>query len=187
MSKIEKEKIAVFDLDDTLYAGNSHFSILNQYYDTSIFTSIVMRAIGKIFPKLHLQLAYYFYNRIPTDYRNNFKLPYRINVIKLLKEKEQEGYYVIIISNAPLELLKTAGESLQVECIRAGIGEKLLSLKSKFSFEKLFVCTDNTTDLDLLNIADEAIITCPPRKRDFFIKKITHKNYKFIEDVCNAW
>ncbi|MBE6091990.1 MAG: hypothetical protein E7201_02245 [Selenomonas ruminantium] len=183
MKKIKKGKIAVFDLDDTLYAGNSHFAILNQYFNTNIFTSFLARVIGKLFPSLHLKLAYYFYNKIPQEYKKKFKLSYRLDVLDLFKEKQQNGYYIIIISNAPLELLKTAAVNLQVEYMRSGVGEKSSCLKEKFTFKKLFVCTDNVTDLDLLNIADEAVITCPLGKRDFFIKRVKHKNYKFIEDV----
>lgn len=37
------EKVAVFDLDGTLYHKNSHIEILNYYYNTSFFTSILFR------------------------------------------------------------------------------------------------------------------------------------------------
>lgn len=180
-----KDKIAVFDLDDTLYDGNSHFAILNAFYKTSIFTSVLARCLGKFFPKLHLKLAYYFYNKISDAYRGSFKLPYRNTVLKLFKEKQQNGYYMVIISNAPIELLETAAENLHVDCIKAGFGEKSNCLKQQFNFRELFVCTDNKTDLDLLNIADEAVITCKPSKRKFFIERVKCKKYKFIEDVCD--
>lgn len=186
MSKIIKEKIAVFDLDDTIYLGNSHFLILNQYYNTNIFTSIIARIMGKFFPRIHLNLAYYFYNKIPQEYKNNFRLSYRMDVMELFKEKSKNGYYMIIISNAPNELLQTVARDLGTDWIRSEIGKKALCLKDRFVYKHLFVCTDNTTDLDLLNIADEAVITCPLRRRDFFVKKVIHKNYKFIEEVCNA-
>ncbi len=184
MTKIKKEKVAVFDLDDTLYQGNSHFLCLNEFYKTKIFTSIPIRCLGKLFPKLHLHIANYFYHKIPDEYKITFKLPYRNEVIKLFKEKQEAGYHTIIISNAPIELLRTAADDLYVEYLKAGIGEKSNCLHSKFEFQELFVCTDNKTDLDLLNIANEAVLTCRPNKRKFFIDHVKCKNYKFIEDVC---
>lgn len=183
-AKIKKEKIAVFDLDDTLYSGNSHFAILNHYYNTKFFTSISARFLGKFFPALHLKVAYYFYHRIPQADKCKFKLPYRIDVLNLFKQKQQAGYHVVIVSNAPQELLKTAADELDAEWLKAGIGGKADCLKNNYVFGTLFVCTDNKTDLDLLNIADEAVITCPMRHRNFFNAKLKHKNYKFIEDVC---
>ncbi len=185
MTKIKREKIAVFDLDDTLYQGNSHFLCLNEFYRTNIFTSIPARCLGKILPGIHLKLANYFYNKLPYEYKCIFKLPYRNEVVKLFKDKQQAGYQVVIVSNAPIELLKTAADDLQVEWLKAGVGEKSVCLKNKFNFQELFVCTDNKTDLDLLNIADEAVITCKPDKRRYFIERVKCKRYKFIEDVCD--
>ena len=185
MTKIKREKIAVFDLDDTLYQGNSHFFCLNEFYKTNIFTSILARFMGKFFPETHLKIANYFYNKIPFEYKCVFKLPYRKEVVKLFKSKQQAGYQVIIVSNAPIELLKNAADNLQVEWLKAGVGEKSLCLQKKFTFQELFVCTDNKTDLDLINIADEAVITCKPSKRRYFIERVKCNKYKFIEDVCN--
>ena len=180
-----KKKIAVFDLDDTLYNGNSHFAILNQFYRTKLFTSILARGIRKLFPTLYLKIAYYYYDKIPNNYKCSFKLPYRNEVLNLFKAKKEDGYHVIVISNAPIELLKTAAKDLQVDWLRAGIGKKSNCLVEQFDFQELFVCTDNITDLDLLNIADEAVITCKVSKRKFFINHVKCKKYKFIEDVCD--
>ena len=165
MAKIKKEKIAVFDLDDTLYKGNSHFLCLNEFYRTSIFTSILARLLGKFFPIIHLRIVNYFYDKLPYEYKCIFKLPYRNEVIRLFKSKQQDGYQVVIVSNAPIELIKNAADDLQVEWLKAGIGEKSVCLQEKIACQELFVCTDNKTDLDLLNIADEAVITCKPNKR----------------------
>lgn len=183
MQMNKKEKIAVFDLDDTLYKGNSHFLCIDKFWQINLFTSIPFRGLGKLFPKLHLWLADYFYRQIPYEYKCKFTLPYREDVLELFFTKKQAGYHMLIISNAPIELLRTAAKKLDTEYIKAGIGEKAACLQKYATYQKLFVCTDNKTDLDLLNIADEAIITCRPAKRAFFIERLKCKNYKFIEDV----
>ncbi len=180
---MKENKIAVFDLDDTLYHGNSHFAILNQYYQTKIFTSILARILGKLFPIIHLKIAYYFYNRIPLKNKCSFTLPYRHEVKKLFMLKRQAGYHMIILSNAPLELLSKAASDLDVDWIKAEVGKKSEALMARYEYKELFVCTDNVTDLDLINIADEAVITCLPRKRKFFRDKVTCKKYSFIEEL----
>ncbi|WP_026765889.1 haloacid dehalogenase-like hydrolase [Selenomonas ruminantium] len=185
MSRIKNDKIAVFDLDDTLYQGNSHFLCLNEFYKTKIFTSIIARCFCKFFPIAYLRFANYLYDKIPYEYRSTFKLPYRNEVIKLFKKKQKTGYQMLILSNAPIELLKTAANELHVDYLKAGIGEKSRCLHAEFEYQELFVCTDNMTDIDLLNIANEAVITCRPSKRGFFTKRVKCKNYKFIEDVCD--
>ena len=177
------KKIAAFDLDDTLYKGNSHFLILNQYYKTCFYTSLFAKILGKFFSDTYLNLAYYMYNKIPYDYRSRFRLPYRNDVMEVFEAKKKAGYHMVIISNAPLELVESVAKDLGVDYIKAGIGEKAKDLNEKFVYDELFVCTDNSTDLDLINIANEAVITCPIRKRKFFQKKITIENYKFIEEL----
>ena len=173
------EKLAVFDLDDTLYIDNSHFAILNTYYHTQLFTSIPMRALGKIFPALRLRFVNLFYNRIPRTFRQHFLLPYRQDVLTLLKERQKAGDKVIIVSNAPIDLLQAAARDLNVEYISAKVKEKAISVKKNFNYKYLFVCTDNKTDIDLLSIANEAIITCRKKDKAFFCNSLLNSNYSF--------
>ncbi len=183
MKMNKSKKIAVFDLDDTLYEGNSHFLCLNKFWKTNLFMSIPFRALGKFFPKLHLRLANYFYRKIPYEYRCKFRLPYRDDVLRLFLSKKRAGYHMLIISNAPIELLRTAANDLQTDYFKADIGKKAECLRKNATYQELFVCTDNKTDLDLLDIANDAVITCRPAKRTYFIERVKCKNYKFIEDV----
>ena len=60
---LKVEKLALFDLDDTLLEGNSHIEVLNCYYRTKFFSSIITKIIGKISEKLQLKILYYFYNK----------------------------------------------------------------------------------------------------------------------------
>ena len=176
------DNLAVFDLDDTIYDGNSHFALLNYYYHTKIFTSFVMRAFGKIFPSLYMKLCYWAYNKIPQSDRYGFVLPYRQEVIKLMHEKLNAGYALVIVSNAPADLLQTAGDMLNVLAIRAEFGGKAEVVAERFCYKRIFVCTDNKTDIDLLKIADEAVITCKKEDRRYFEKRLNGKKYQFIDE-----
>lgn len=181
--KKQIEKLAVFDLDDTLYTKNSHYSILHEYYHTNFFYSILFRALNRFFPKIAMDLAYWLYNRIPEDIKENFSLPFRPDVMDLLMQKQYEGYYPIILSNAPIELLKHASELLNLEYYRADAYEKATMLQKCFDYDYLFVCTDNKSDANLIDIADEAILTCKPRIKPFFIKRLKMRNYQFIDEM----
>ena len=57
-------KLAVFDLDDTIYNGNSHFLLLNNYYKTNFFTSIFIRVLGKISQRGRMVICNKFYDYI---------------------------------------------------------------------------------------------------------------------------
>jgi|GEM_PF-3339333 len=173
------EKLAAFDLDDTLYMGNSHFEILNAYYNTHFFTSVFMRAFGKFFPNTRLKFFNLFYNRIPNEFRHRFLLPYRQDVIRIFNEKKRSGYKMIIVSNAPLDLLMSAARNLNVEYISAETSKKSIAIQERFVFEYLFVCTDNKTDLDIISMANEAVITCRKKDKDFFSRSLPEKNVRF--------
>ena len=54
--KIDIPKIAAFDLDGTLWRINSHLSILNEYYQTHLFTSPGAKIASKV--------SYHFFEKI---------------------------------------------------------------------------------------------------------------------------
>lgn len=173
------QRLAVFDLDDTIYVGNSHFSILNDYYHTKFFTSVPMRMLGKLFPSLRLQLINYFYHRIPQSVRRTYTMPCRGDVMALIHQQRVCGAEIVIASNAPKDLLYAASKKFQIPIISAGVGEKLFRIKKSFDYQTLFVCTDNKTDLDLLSAADYAVVTCKRKNKDFFQKRLPNKNITF--------
>lgn len=180
-NKMYFDKIAVFDLDDTLYISNSHIEILSRYYDTKFFKSIAFRIIGKFLPTIHLYIMNKLYFRIPDSYKIKFTLPFNRDITALLFEKKREGYKVIIVSNAPTELIKVASKRLGVDYIKADFSQKGKELCRIYSFGKLFVCTDNKTDIDLLKLADEAVVTCKNKHKSYFEKKVPELNITFSE------
>jgi phosphoserine phosphatase len=176
MGKIMKkvDKLAVFDLDGTLWKENSHIVILNQYYKTVFFNSYISKAIALIFPKLYMNMLFNLYNRIPEEYIGNFSLPFRNSAIELLEQKKQEGYQILIISNAPKSIVSGAAKRLNLQFYRAEIGKKDTVLKEIYKWNKLFVCTDNSTDINIIHLADTCIL-------------YTNKNnYKLFQTLNNA-
>lgn len=176
-----KEKIAVFDLDDTLYIGNSHIEILCKYYRTELFKSIFFKIIGKLFPEFERKILNYLYQKIGVSVKENFTLNFNEDVLNILQEKKREGYLILIVSNAPEELLINAAKNLNVEYLSAPPYLKGDVLKQEYSYKYLFVCTDNKSDLDLLLLSDDAVITCKNRHKPFFEKKLKNKKYYFFE------
>lgn len=178
--KIQVNKLAVFDLDDTIYDGNSHFMLLNMYYNTSFFTSIPIRILGRFFPKLRMLICNKFYSYVPLNVRKTYELPYRDDVMNLFHQKQNEGWMIVIASNAPDDLLQNAANHLNVRAFRADFSQKATVISENFNYRKLFVCTDNKTDIDLLQLADEAVITCKEKDIPYFENKLKHENISFM-------
>ncbi|WP_158560808.1 HAD family hydrolase [Paenibacillus contaminans] len=162
------QKLAVFDLDGTLYKCNSHIELLNQRYRARIFDSIFLKAFGKVYSRGYMKLLHYFYNRVPIGYIKKFNPEFRESALEFLKEKKREGYCVVIVSNAPKELIEVAAKRLKLKWLRAEIGQKNKVVLENYSFDKLFVCTDNLSDIDLLDIAHERVIYATKRNISVF-------------------
>jgi phosphoserine phosphatase len=169
--KNEFSKLAVFDLDGTLYSCNSHIEILNKRYRFRIFDSIVVKAFGKVFNKTYLKILHLLYNKIPKEFVENFTPEFRESALTLLEEKKSEGYHILIVSNAPKELIKTAASRLNVDWLQAEIGFKDMVVLKNYQYNKLFVCTDNLSDISLLNIADERVIYVTKKTKGIFCEK----------------
>lgn len=174
------DKIAVFDLDDTLYKGNSHIEWLCSYYGTSFFKSLFFRAIGRLAPWLQRYIIWELYERVDDKKKKDFILPFRKPVIDILREKQKEGFHPVIVSNAPLQLLVNAASVLQIEFLSAKVNNKGKQFTSAYRYDELFVCTDNKTDLDLIMIADQAVIPCKKKNCCFFRKRLPQGKYKLL-------
>ena len=172
------KKVAVFDLDGTIYLGNSHIEFLCREYNTKILKSLLYRFVMHFFPNINNQIIWWLYER-KREQTQGFVLPYNDKVIDLLKKKQSDGFDVVIISNAPIELIINAAEDLRLKFIRADVGKKSLELQKYYTYNELFVCTDNKTDIDLLRIADEAVVIAKKRDLNFFKKR--------IEGKCDYW
>lgn len=173
------EKIAVFDLDGTLYKENSHIEILSEFYKTNIYKSLILKIFYKIFPKYTLKILKKQYDLIPNNFKRSFILPFRESALRLLEKKRREGYKIIIISNAPFRLVENAAKKLNVTFEIANIGEKDKVLK-KYFYKKLMVCSDNTTDINILKLANEKYIYIKDKKIKRKFKNV--KEAFFLEE-----
>ena len=182
MKKINIKKLAVFDLDDTLYLGNSHNEILCEYYRTKLFKGLLLKIFFKLLPNIAIKINNYLYSKIPENIKKIFILPFNNDVLRLLEQKRKQKYYILIVSNAPIELIENAAKILNVNYLYAPPYKKEKVLLKLYSYEKLFVCTDNKSDIALLKIADEAMIVCKNKNKKFFVDSLKNKNYKFLGD-----
>lgn len=148
------EKIAVFDLDGTLWKVNSHIEICNSYYRTSFFSSLLYRGIAHFFRRQMMHFLWYCYKKIPKDFSLHFDIPFDENAMQLLKEKQDEGYFCLIVSNAPYEIVFHAAERLNLPFLQAPQYQKKKTVDENYAYSTLFVCTDNIEDLDLVKSAD---------------------------------
>lgn len=153
---MDYDKIAVFDLDGTLWKENSHIEILNAYYHTQFFTSIIFRGISHFFRPQMYKLICRLYDKIPKDYALSFELPFNSEILELLRNMQQDGWFVLIVTNAPYEIGFHAAERLKIPFLKAPIGHKKDILDKSYRYKSLFVCTDNIDDIDLI----EASISC---------------------------
>ena len=148
------EKIAVFDLDGTLWDKNSHIEILNAYYKTNFFSSFIFRGISHFFRKQMYKFIWYCYRKIPKEFVFQFKLQFNKETLELLKTTMGENYFCLILSNAPYEIVFHAAERLKIPFLQAPQYQKKKILDENYRYSQLFVCTDNIEDLDLLEASN---------------------------------
>lgn len=186
MTKIICDKLAIFDLDGTLYKGNSHIEYLSLRYRTMLFKTYIWKLFSWMFPALSMKIIWYLYKN-KKDKAHEFLLPFRKETMEIFDEYKREGWTIAIVSNAPSELLIKPAYILQVNAYRANQNEKLAFVKKKFDYKKLFVCTDNTSDIDLVNGADSARVFYTNRSRRIFESKVANGNVEYysIEDLEN--
>lgn len=162
------EKIAVFDLDGTLWKENSHYEILCEYFGTNFYKSLFFRVFRRFFAKCAYQFICKKYEEIPKEYAYSFLLCFDSEIVSLLKSKQGEGFFCVIVSNAPQEIIINAASKLNVAYLKAPIGSKKIVLDENFSYKKLFVCTDNIEDIDLVSASDSRKIIFTAHNKKFF-------------------
>nr|WP_318717326.1 HAD family hydrolase [uncultured Treponema sp.] len=166
-------KIAVFDLDGTLWKVNSHHELLNLYYKTHFFSSFSYRVLFRLFPFLMKKIRNLFFEKIPDDFINSVNFDFTDEIVDMLNTKKSSGFKILIISNAPRELIiSNAAKRLNCDYLCALAGEKLKILNLNYKYSELFVCTDNPTDLDLISSATKYFLIFPnARIKHFFMSR----------------
>lgn len=166
------ENLAVFDLDGTLWSVNSHYELLNLYYNTHFWTSLPYRCLAKLFPRACACFRDRRFVAVPDDFIESVSFPFAEEYVRLLESKRDEGFFVLIVSNAPRDaIVRGAAERLRCAWLRAGEGQKREALERNYQYSRLFVCTDNKTDCDLLSAADDYCIVAENRRNRAFFRK----------------
>lgn len=177
-------KICIFDLDGTLIENNSHVDIVRKYYFQRIgfFVGIIEAVLAAIMPSKYQKYLDGMIKNIPDDYIKKYKFKYRESALSLLKRYKENNFKIIIISNAPDIIVKKASNELGVSGVSAPVGKKQLILGDyKIKNEYIVVITDNTTDIDLINISDESVIYVNKKTIKYFMDKLSdNKNVKYI-------
>lgn len=182
-NKVYHEKVAVFDLDGTLWLENSHIDILNRYYHTKRFSSLMSRFINRLFPALFLRYLYRMYEDIPRKFIEQYEPRFLDRTVNLASDCDRNGYFVMIISNAPEEIVRNAAKRLSLPYLRTDRADKYKELVKRFEFGKLFVCTDNLSDADLLVHADTKIIYTQRSTEKYFKKHFPDAVFYRKEDL----
>lgn len=156
---VEVENISVFDLDGTLWKKNSHIFMLNMYFHTRFYTGLIARIFSRLFPGFWQKIIDRKFAEIPQAFVSDFDLSnFGIDAsIKNIFEEKKKNSTVVIVSNAPEGIVQKASSFFGVEGFHAQAGKKLNVLQKHYKYKNLFVCTDNKTDSDLLESADEKL------------------------------
>lgn len=170
------KNLAVFDLDGTLWKGNSHYEILNAYFKTNFYKSFLFRVFSHFFKNFAYRFICKKYDELPKTFASSFLLAFAPEIVSLLRQKQKDGFLCVIVSNAPLEIIVGASKRLDVPYLKAPIGHKKEILDKNYSYETLFVCTDNIEDIDLIEASNERKIIFTKNNSDFFEKKGFVKN-----------
>ena len=173
-------KVAVFDFDNTLCIENSHLAVLKEYYNSNIYESIFLKLIGKILPNVYMNILNKAVDRIPENFFKAYKFRYRDSALKLLNEKKQQGYICLIITYAPLKIVEAIKSQIDVPVYKAQRNCKKQVLLDNYKFNKLFFCTDNLDDCDLLDIANEKVIYITSKTKAYF--KNRYNDAIFLEE-----
>lgn len=171
------DKIAVFDLDGTLWKVNSHYELLNIFYNSKFYTSLFYRCLCKFSPVIGERIRDKYFEKIPDSFISTVNFDFEEKILNLMNQKKNAGYNILVISNAPREIIvSNAAKRLGCKYLCAKIGEKSVVLKESFFWNELFVCTDNTTDIDLLDIATSYYLVFPNSRIKRFFKKYGFEN-----------
>ncbi len=175
-------RICVFDLDGSIWAENSHVSVVESYLGKRKYSGLLGRVKAKLDFSATMKALNADYVRIPSAAVQKFSPHYREEALTLLKQFQEDGYVCFMVSNAPTEIIQIAERKLQIKGYHAAIRDKLNVLKTIYStWEELVVITDNLSDADLLAVADRAVVFVSKRTKMRFQQLILPKDTLFIQ------
>ncbi|MCI9500397.1 MAG: haloacid dehalogenase-like hydrolase [Hungatella sp.] len=160
-------KMAVFDLDGTLWDVNSHIDIINKYYNKRLADNICIKVFRRIFPSVYMRYLNFLFDKIPDNFVKYYTPDLNDRVMDLWNDLKGQGYRLIIVSNAPERLINNASIRLKVECFHAEIAKKD-ELVGAFAYDYLWVVSDNCTDYNLMKMADKSTVILNKYNKAFF-------------------
>ncbi len=175
---MRKMKLAVFDLDGTLWFNNSHVDLVYSYYKLKKIHIYAIKIIGRLSHKYHMKFLNKKFESIPDEFINNFNPEWNEKVLSILNAEKDAGTNVIVITNAPERISNFAQKKLNVPVYHAGIGKKDEVL-SRFSYDELSVFSDNKTDLNIMEKADFVGLVINKNNKAYF-ENIEFKNVEII-------
>ena len=163
--------ISIFDLDGTLIPGNSHIDVIKKWKKSRIYDALPTKIFGALFPGAYLRWLYRVYDTVPESFIARYQPGFRTSMHKLLQDRLAQGDEVIVISNAPQAILDRIHAILQIPVYQAAIGKKADVLQARYAaWDHLLVVTDNLSDANIIELADEAIIFYSWRNKHRFMK-----------------
>lgn len=165
------DRLAVFDLDGTLWKENSHSDIINKYYNYNAIQIFMSKIFNRITPHRYMKWLNTKFDGIPDDFVSMYNPTVDVRTLQMLENYKISRWNVCIISNAPLRIVKMAERRFGVCGYHAEIGNKSGVLDT-LKYDELNVVTDNVSDLDIIKKADKAFVVITEKNRNYFLQYI---------------
>jgi len=159
---MKKDKLAIFDIDGTIFRKNLHFELITELVYSGVFKKTSREEIQSLYGKWVNQKHTYeeHRDRMVDLYRKNIVGCKKVQIKKaaqkvvslnaqrvyiftkeLIKKLRKEGYCLVVISGSPIEIVKEYAENLNFDKFFGSIYE--LDEKGFYTGEELFVPVDD--------------------------------------------
>lgn len=220
---MKKNKLAIFDIDGTIFRKNLHFELITELVYSGVFTKTSKEEIQSLYGKWVNQKHTYEQHRdkMVDLYRKNIvgckesqikKAAQKVVSLNaqrvyiftkdLIKKLRGEGYYLVVISGSPIEIVKEYAEHLKFDKFFGSIYEldekgfytggeifvpvedkgkivKKLVREEDFSFKDSYGVGDTQSDAKFLELVENPIAFNPNKN----LKKIAEeKGWKIFAE-----